>query len=154
MYINFCYIIFNNELVLKLIGLDSVSIMFLLIPTLFILFPLSSEYNPEERDWLDHCDLIKLKERCAAVKTTAPIPETTTKKGGFFWWWKSQKNVGFRPMAHEKEILESLKQKLISDSKFRGESEEDDPWTFDSEYDYYYGGGDIPYYWSETVPPL
>lgn len=42
---------------------------------------------------------------------------------------------------------------LIS-SKFRGESEEDDPWTFDSEYDYYYGGGDIPYYWSETVPPL
>lgn len=70
----------------------------------------------QERDWLNHCDLIKLKERCAAVKTTAPIPETTTKKGAFFWWWKSQKNVGFRPMAHEKEILESLKQKLISDS--------------------------------------
>ncbi|XP_045466845.1 uncharacterized protein LOC123675524 [Harmonia axyridis] len=127
--------------------------MFLLIPTLFILFPLSSEYNPEERDWLNHCDLIKLKERCAAVKTTAPIPETTTKKGGFFWWWKSQKNVGFRPMAHEKEIFESLKQKLISDSKFRGESEEMDPWTndarafLDSEYDYYY-----QYYGG--IPPL
>ncbi|XP_045466841.1 uncharacterized protein LOC123675522 isoform X1 [Harmonia axyridis] len=94
----------------------SISFMSLIIiSTLILFFPLSSKCNPDEKNWLDRCDINRLKERPPEIPSATSLPyTTTTKKKGIFWWWKD-KGFPLRPMAHEKEIFEILKEKLMEE---------------------------------------
>ncbi|XP_045466843.1 uncharacterized protein LOC123675522 isoform X3 [Harmonia axyridis] len=131
----------------------SISFMSLIIiSTLILFFPLSSKCNPDEKNWLDRCDINRLKERPPEIPSATSLPyTTTTKKKGIFWWWKD-KGFPLRPMAHEKEIFEILKEKLMGELRGRGLSEELDPWTNDARAfrDYNY---DYEYQNHEGIPP-
>ncbi|XP_045467264.1 uncharacterized protein LOC123675789 [Harmonia axyridis] len=96
----------------------------LLISTLFLIFSLSSICNSDEKNWLDRCDINRMKEMPPEIPSATSIPYTTTTKKKGLPWLSKKKGFRFRPMANEKDILGILREKLLEDSNSRVREEE------------------------------
>ncbi|XP_044757351.1 uncharacterized protein LOC123315641 [Coccinella septempunctata] len=125
-----------------------------LVPFIWYL-PISHSQDLEEKNWLDACDIQRMKKggfEVEPAKPTTPKPPSRPSRPPVIPIG-AEGVVTFRPLAPKDDLLNAIKQKFVLDVLERGGSLEKGDWTKDArgfmsdfygddddDYDYYSSG--------------
>ncbi|XP_044757054.1 uncharacterized protein LOC123315431 [Coccinella septempunctata] len=93
--------------------------------------PISHSQDNEEKNWLDACDIHRMKKGGFGGESAGPrTPKTPS--GPSRPPYKCPGAVPFRPSASKDELTDAVKQKLLIDAFERGSYVEKEDWTKDA----------------------